>query len=163
MRALTPVYALSSVKSMWNLNERGSQLKNKNALAILRMVFAFVIFYAVGMQLKIHVAHEFSRVNFFSYFTNLSNLATAIIFAVGGIRILRKRASTLRFNLLRGGLVVQMSLVGLIFNTLLRDVDLGSLLPWINVLLHMIAPAVVIADWLLDPPTSDIPQNAPWF
>ena len=34
---------------------------------------------------------------------------------------------------------------------LLRDVDLGALRPWINVLLHYVMPVVVVAGWLRRP------------
>jgi FAR-17a/AIG1-like protein len=50
--------------------------------------------------------------------------------------------------------VVYMTVVGVVFSVLLRDVDLGSLRPWINVVLHYVMPVVVVADWLLRPGTA---------
>jgi hypothetical protein len=47
-----------------------------------------------------------------------------------------------------------MAIVGIVFSILLRDVDLGHLLPWINTVLHYIMPLVVVADWLILPPKS---------
>ncbi len=52
---------------------------------------------------------------------------------------------------LRGMAVVYMTVVGIVFSILLRDVDLGTLRPWINVLLHYVMPVAVVADWLLRP------------
>ena len=37
---------------------------------------------------------------------------------------------------IRGAAVVYIVFVGLLFNTLLRDVDLGGLLPWFNAVCH---------------------------
>ena len=45
-----------------------------------------------------------------------------------------------------------MSVVGIVFGVLLRDVDLGALLPWVNVVLHVLMPCVVVIDWFLLPP-----------
>lgn len=45
-----------------------------------------------------------------------------------------------------------MALVGIVFGALLRDVDLGDLLPWVNTVHHYIMPVVVVLDWLYQPP-----------
>ena len=45
-----------------------------------------------------------------------------------------------------------MTLVGIVFAVLLRDTDLGALLPWVNVVLHYVMPCAVVLDWLLRPP-----------
>lgn len=42
-----------------------------------------------------------------------------------------------------------MVVVGIVFALLLRTMDLGSLLPWVNFLLDYVMPAVVLLDWLL--------------
>ena len=46
-------------------------------ITIARPIFALLTLAAVGRQLVIHVESGFSVVNFFSYFTNLSNLLAA--------------------------------------------------------------------------------------
>ena len=56
----------------------------------------------------------------------------------------------------RGASVVYMVIVGIVFTILLRDVDLGSLLPWVNTVLHYIMPVVIVADWLLQPPAAKL-------
>jgi len=45
-----------------------------------------------------------------------------------------------------------MAIVGIVYGILLRDEDLGALLPWINVVLHYVMPVVVVLDWLYQPP-----------
>ena len=107
---------------------------------------------AIGWQLGIHLGLGFSVVNVFSFFTNLSNLFAAAVLLLGAIGFFvspqRLKAST-RVRYIS---TVNMAIVGIVFAVLLRDVDLGSLLPWINFVLHYVMPCVVVIDWLLAPP-----------
>lgn len=118
--------------------------------SLLRVAFGLLTFVAIAWQLKLHVDASADVVNFFSYFTNLSNLLAATMLVVAALRI--ARGATL--DLMRGIAVVAIALVGLVFGALLRDADLGALLPWINAVLHYLMPFVVVLDWLLDPPRS---------
>lgn len=45
-----------------------------------------------------------------------------------------------------------MAIVGIVFTALLRHEDLGSLLPWVNTVLHYVMPVAVVLDWLYQPP-----------
>lgn len=114
----------------------------------LRVAFALLAFVAVAWQLKLHVDASFDVVNFFSYFTNLSNLLAATMLLVSASKVRRQTW----VDPMRGIAVVAIAVVGLVFGALLRDVDLGALLPWINAVLHIVMPSVVVVDWLLDPP-----------
>jgi hypothetical protein len=38
-----------------------------------------------------------------------------------------------------------------VFAILLRDVDLGALRPWVNIVLHYVMPVVLVVDWLVQP------------
>ncbi|MEO7521348.1 MAG: Pr6Pr family membrane protein [Gemmatimonas sp.] len=116
------------------------------------MLFAVLSFAAIGWQLVVHVQSGFSVLNFFSYFTNLSNLLAAIVLAIGAWWLSSRRAPSRTFDLLRLTTVTSMVVVGIVFSVLLRDVDLGALLPWVNVVLHYIMPVAVLAEWLIAPP-----------
>jgi hypothetical protein len=121
--------------------------------AVARLVFGAVTLAAIGQQLAIHVAAGYSVVNFFSYFTNLSNLlAAGVLLRLAALGWAGRQPSATDERL-RGMAVVYMTVVGVVFSILLRDVDLGALRPWINVLLHYVMPVVVVADWLLRPGT----------
>ncbi|PIF77174.1 hypothetical protein CLU95_4347 [Variovorax sp. 54] len=117
----------------------------------LRLFFGLLTLVAIGWQLTIHVRMGFNVVNFFSFFTNLSNLFAAIVLVLGARRLWRP-ASTGPDEGLRAMSAVNMAVVGIVFSLLLRDVDLGALRPWINTLLHYVMPCVVLLDWLLQPP-----------
>lgn len=120
-------------------------------LAIPRVILALVALVAIGQQLMLHIGATYSVLNFFSYFTNLSNLfaASTLLLSVfsgkGESRDLARYVSA-----------VNMIVVGLVFAVLLRDVDLGALLPWVNFVLHYVMPVAVVLDWLVNPPVSKL-------
>jgi hypothetical protein len=121
-------------------------------LIAIRLTFGLLALAAIGIQLTIHVQHAFSVVNFFSFFTNLSNLFAAIILLIGAFQLLTQREQTPVGDVLRGAAVSQMAVVGIVFVALLRDVDLGALLPWVNTVLHYVVPVAVVVEWLVMPP-----------
>ena len=119
---------------------------------VLRLLFAAASIAGVVTQFVIAVETDFGLVNFFSYFTTLSNLFASVVFIVGAVRVIRKTPGGVRWEAVRGASVVYMAFVGIVFNTLLGNADLGGLLPWVNVVHHMLMPLVVVIDWLLLPP-----------
>lgn len=125
--------------------------------AAIRFAFGAVTLIAVGTQLGIHLGNGYDVVNFFSYFTNLSNIFIAAVLLVESVLTWRGKEGGPAWALLRCVSVVCMALVGVVFNTLLREVDLGSLLPWINTWLHYIMPIAAVADWLIQPPRHSVP------
>nr|WP_277603998.1 Pr6Pr family membrane protein [Agrococcus sp. ARC_14] len=103
--------------------------------------------------------------NFFSYFTNLSNIMISIVFIVSALRLLPGRKDPSDSDVaIRGGAVVYIAFVGIVFNTILADVALGPLIPWVNVVLHMIVPIAGVVDWLLWAPRRRLPfRVVPWW
>lgn len=128
------------------------------APVVYRLLFAALGLVAVFTQLfGVTVAKGYGVVNFFSYFTNLANLIIAVVFIVSAIRLLRNHTPSLVDVGIRGGAVVYILFVGLVFNTLLRDVDLGDLIPWVNLIVHFLIPIVALIDWILWPPRRVLP------
>lgn len=121
-------------------------------LSILRSFFGLVTLVAIGWQLSIHVRMGFNVVNFFSFFTNLSNLFAAFVLLLTAFRFFARRGAADSNDRLRAVSTVNMAVVGIVFALLLRNVDLGALLPWINTWLHYVMPCAVVLDWLLQPP-----------
>lgn len=132
-------------------------MTTRRILALVRFLLGAVTLTAVGIQLGIHISHGFNVLNFFSYFTNLSNIFAAAVLLVESVLTWRGRELGPIWQLLRCVSVVCMALVGIVFSALLRDVDLGSLLPWINTWLHYVMPVAVVADWLIQSPRRKIP------
>ncbi|HSW65530.1 MAG TPA: Pr6Pr family membrane protein [Bacillota bacterium] len=122
------------------------------AVALFRLIFALLTFTAIAVQLIRHNSYGYSLVNFFSYFTNLSNIFIAGVLLYGGYILLRGQKEGKTFELVRGAAVLCMIIVGIVFSILLRKEDLGTLLPWVNTVLHYVMPVVALLDWLLMPP-----------
>jgi hypothetical protein len=91
------------------------------------------------------IGPAFMPFNHFGYFTVLSNILAAVVFAVGVFRPVPP--------LIRGGAVVYMVTTGLVYAVLLRGVDVQTP-AYANVVLHVVMPILVAADWLLDPPAA---------
>ncbi|MBT1621870.1 Pr6Pr family membrane protein [Curtobacterium flaccumfaciens pv. oortii] len=133
-------------------------------ISAARVVFAAASVAGVVTQLVIAVRTDFGVLNFFSYFTTLGNLFASTVFVVGAVRTARGRPSSPRWEAVRGASVVYMAFVGIVFNTLLRDADLGDLTPWVNVVHHMLMPLAVVLDWVFVPPRWSITRRvAAWW
>jgi hypothetical protein len=121
-------------------------------LASARAAFAVLTFVAIGRQLLIHIGEGYLVLNFFSYFTNLANLFAAGVMLMAAWDAWAANVAT--HVLVRAMSVVNMAIVGIVFSVLLRNVDLGSLLPWVNFVVHYLMPCAVVVDWLVQPPAS---------
>jgi hypothetical protein len=139
-------------------------MTTRTAAIAFRFFFAAIGLAAVGTQFVLHVTAGFSIVNFFSYFTNLSNIFISVVFIISALRLLRDRTLVSSSDVaIRGAAVVYIVFVGLVFNTLLRDADLGDLLPWVNFVCHLLMPIVGLLDWLLWAPRRRIPLSAAFW
>src|SRR5579884_1011201 len=142
-----------------------SRMSRRGFLISARLVFALLTLTAIETQLIIHIQHRFDVVNFFSYFTNLSNIFASLVFLFGAVSLLLRREPTPTEDVIRGAAVVAMAIVGIVYGNLLRDEDLGTLLPWVNIVVHFVMPVAVVADWLYQPPKSTLGsrQLAAWL
>ena len=129
-------------------------MKRRIDLIVSRLAFSLLTLTAVGAQLVVHVQKGFSLVNFFSYFTNLSNLFVAVVMLVGAIHRFQRKEPKPWEDLVRGASVAGITVAGIVFSLLLRNEDLGSLEPWVNIVIHYIMPLAAVADWLHQPPKS---------
>ena len=134
----------------------------RTVLLLARLFFGLLGLAAIITQLSIQIQLRFSVVNFFSYFTNLSNIFVAVVLLLGALTLLQRREPTATYDLIRGAAVVCIALVGIVFGVLLRDEDLGSLLPWVNIVLHYVMPAVMVVDWLYLPPKTKLFFTQTW-
>jgi hypothetical protein len=133
-------------------------LMNKRlALVIFRLVFGLLDLVALTVQVLYLIHHKaLDLVNFFSYFTILSNIFVSFMLIAGAIYLLRRRKPTHSEELVRNATVLYMAVTGIVYATLLAGQSLGLLLPWVNAVLHMIMPVVVVADWLYQPPRTKL-------
>jgi len=134
----------------------------RTVLLLARLFFGLLTLVAIGTQLTVQVHLGFSIVNFFSYFTNLSNICAAVVLLLSALSLLQRREPSATYDLMRGAAVVCMALVGIVFGVLLRDEDLGSLLPWVNFVLHYVMTVVMVLDWLAQPPRTKLLFTQTW-
>ena len=139
------------------------QASNRRRLAAAyRISFGLLALAAIVIQFLTGQAHPpFSAVNFFSYFTTLSNLLSAIVFLWAGISARR----TMGVELMRGAVTLYLSVVFIVYALLLSDIPLGILRPWINTVLHQVVPAAALFDWLCAPPEHrlELRRTAIWL
>lgn len=131
-------------------------MTKRSILIALRLLFGVLTLVAVGTQFTVQVQMGFSVINFFSFFTNLSNLFAAIVLIFGAFQLIARRQPSVSTDLIRGMSVVNMAVVGIVFSALLRNVDMGYLLPWVNTVLHYITPIAVVLEWLVQPPRTKL-------
>jgi hypothetical protein len=146
----------------------------RTLFGILRIGIAAAIVAAIVGQLTLSftnwnaagVQHLWiSVVNFFSFFTIESNVATIAVGLVGAWYLFsRKGDDPMWFNTFRAAVVTYMVTTGVVYNLLLRGVELpqGTTLPWSNEVLHVVAPAYLLLDWLFAPGRFAIPVRKIW-
>lgn len=107
----------------------------------------------------------FRAVNFFSYFTILSNLGAIVV--LGALAVRPALVGDERFMILRGAVTLYMVITGIVYNVLLApaaaDVSTGQ--EWVNSVVHVIGPIVVVVDWFVDrsPTRPTVAQAATWL
>lgn len=95
--------------------------------------------------------------NFLSYFTIQSNLLAVITLAVGAIWALGRGRGVIVeprwFAVLLACTTTYMVITGIVYNTLLRGIQLdqGSTVAWSNEVLHVVIPVVMLLDLFLAP------------
>lgn len=107
----------------------------------------------------------FRAVNFFSYFTVLSNIFAAVLLAA--LAVQPRLTDDHRVSVIRGAVTLYMAVTGIVYNVLLAPAaaDVSTNLEWVNVVVHIIGPIVVVLDYLVDPPAQrpTVAEAATWL
>ncbi|UYN90185.1 MAG: Pr6Pr family membrane protein [Anaerolineales bacterium] len=103
-----------------------------------------------------------SPANFFSYFTNLTNIILVFVYFSGAWTLIQGRQPSVKQEILRGGSVVFILVVGLVYEVMLRS-SIESLYSWSNLVVHYINPIMALVDWLIMPPQHKLPKGAWWY
>ena len=132
-----------------------------------RLFFAALNIAAILTQLlySSQYALSFSFVNFFSFFTILSNVFVSIVFVVSAWYLAQGRRPSPADDVLRGASVLYMAITGVVYSLLLSGIDVDLSLSWVNLQLHYIMPIVVVLDWLYQPQLSklNVKRIIPWL
>jgi hypothetical protein len=94
-------------------------------------------------------------VQFFTYFTILSNILVAVVLYTEGSTKLQDKSLPSRFEKARGTAVFCIITTGIIYSLFLRGPGgqgaVRDSIPWINTVFHYIMPAVMALDWVIFP------------
>jgi hypothetical protein len=125
--------------------------------AIVRAAVALLILAAVAYTLVDNVDGAFEAVNFFSFFTIQSNVAAMALLAWEIVRPPERQGRVAAS--VRGAITLYMTITLVVYWTLLADPRIGGADPWANLVLHLVAPLALVADWVLVRPR-DLPGRA---
>lgn len=127
---------------------------NKKFLIAYKVFFAGLGLFAILQEIVTLIGRgTYNFVNFWSYFTNQSNLLAEIMLLVGAYALWRGIKSD-KIELLRGASSLYMVITGVVFAVLLSGGDPSKLtaVPIDNTILHQIMPIVMVLDWIINPP-----------
>lgn len=114
-----------------------------------RLLVGLAVLAAVGYDYwRVSVQFHQTAGNYSSYFTIQSNLLAAAVLLWGAVRPAGR--PVLR-AVLRGAAVLYLLVTGIVYALLLAHLK-TSVVPWVNFVLHRLAPVVLVLDWLVDPP-----------
>lgn len=113
-----------------------------------RLLGAVGVLVAISYEVATVARPGWSATDYFSYFTELSNLFAAAMFLLIAARNGRPRSKPI--EMLRGACVVYMLTTGSVYALLLSGQKVN--IPWVNAVVHIAMPLLVTLDWLLDPP-----------
>ena len=138
-------------------------MNRRRLISTYRGLFGVLTLAVVMFQFSVSRQHpNYNLLNFWGYFTNLSNVLAAAVFLASAIRPTAPASASL--EPWRGAAVLCMTLTGVVFTVLLSGPDV-LVLPSVNIVLHYLMPVVVFADWLVDPPqiTLTMSQSLRWL
>ena len=107
-----------------------------------------------------------TAVNFFSFFTVLSNVGGAIVLTWAAVRLWRagrpRTEEPRALALALAAATTYMVVTGIVYNLLLRSIELpqGATVPWSNEVLHLIGPLFFLVDLLFAPRRRRLPWSA---
>jgi hypothetical protein len=130
-------------------------------VAVLRVIVAALVVAAIVAQLERSIGNwnetgrsvAFGITNFFSFFTIDSNVATIVVLLMGAIFAFARKADPHWYTVFRVIVVTYMAVTGVVYNLLLRGVELpqGTTVEWSNEVLHVVACAYLVLDWFIAP------------
>jgi hypothetical protein len=133
-----------------------------------RLFFSAVVLIAIVSQFVIGTQKaNFDPINFFSYFTILSNIFAACLLLYGGFRTLHAVPTSPRYEMLRGAATLYMVLTGIVFSLFLSGYQeiLQTTLPWVNTQVHYVMPLIIALDWIVVAPHFQLTfrKSLVWF
>lgn len=122
-------------------------------ITVYKVFFGLLAFTSIAIEISVLVERGlFNAVNFFSYFTIITNILVFLTFIVSAIA--ENHGVNKKISAIRSAVTVYILLVGIAFSILLSGLDnvTFTIVPWDNIVLHYIIPVAVLIDYLIDRP-----------
>lgn len=126
-------------------------------LALTRMAFGLLVLAALITMISVLIDEGvFVPLNFFTFFTILSNIFAMAVLLEGGRRMLTGRPPVP--DMVRGAAVVYMTVTYIVFAVLLRGLqeELQTHVAWVDSVFHRVTPIVIMLGWVIDPPRQPV-------
>ena len=122
-------------------------------ISLFRYGFALLGLAGLTAQYLYNVANipDYKPANFFSFFTVESNIIAVVSLLISATYAWRGTVPRW-VHYVRGAATIYMTVTGVTYSLLLRNVEVDTAVPWVNLVLHYIIPIVMIVDWLIDLP-----------
>jgi hypothetical protein len=149
--------------------------RSLRVLAVLRIAAGVLLITGIAGQFAVSLAYwrriglrdiGLRTADFLSAFTHEANLVCGALLLVGGALLLTGgHATSRRFTALRLAFLPSILVAGIVYNLLLRPLPVppGSQLDWANEVMHVVAPILVLADWLIAPHRPRLSFRAAWL
>jgi hypothetical protein len=138
-------------------------------LVVIRMAMAALILTALVSQLvftwQIYARVPRYLIKYFSFFTVQSNLMASGSLLLGAWYGLRRSHGPAQFAVLRCGVAVYMVVTSVVYHMPFNVITLDQpvTVTWANTVLHLIAPAYLLVDFLLAPGRTHVRWNRFWI
>lgn len=122
-------------------------------LSVMLAITSVWIIVAIATQYSYGILHNnLDPANFFSFFTIESNILAALVLGIGAFVPLKQQPRW--FSFLRGIATLCIITTGIVYSALLSGLEasLQTTIPWVNMVLHYIAPLIVLSWWMIVPP-----------
>lgn len=154
--------ALYSRMSSQTVPARQTRSAGGFPIAFFRTALALIVLAAIAVQFHEEYGRDrFNFVNFFSFFTIVSNLYGAFVLLTVTFGV---SANAHARDVLRGAATLALAIVGIVFSILLANLE-SDVIPWVNTILHFVMPIAIVLDWCFDPPQTRLTRRdaAAWF
>jgi hypothetical protein len=140
----------------------------RRVFSVIRIVAAAFIIAALVAQLQytwgFYSGVPNYLVKYLSFFTIQSNLLSAIALLIGAWYGFERDDDPHEFSVIRGAVTTYMIVTAGVYYQPFRAITLDQpiTLPWANFMLHVVAPAYLLFDWVLAPGRQVIPWRRLW-
>lgn len=138
----------------------------RRAIGVVRIVAGLGLLLTVVVQIGDELAHgAYEPTRYFAYFTIQTALIDVVVLVVGGWWALRHPHDTRLLTVAAMCAVPYAIVTTVVYNLLLRGIAPVGYEPpdWMNEVLHVVIPAVLIIDWIVAPGRARLRLRELWW